>query len=125
MQLTAELRAAQGEVDIGVEDYALLKRTSEEQLDQFQTNIEDLQSDLSRVMEQRELLENASEEQRAELVRLRLAVSDLELLKESLLFQSSTKEGTIGSLESQVCACMVYVCFYQCLISTRMISNFV
>lgn len=116
--MTAEIQAAHGEVDSGSEQYALFKKSSEEKLQQLQTNIEDLQSDLSRVEGQKEILEKTSEEQRAELVRLRLAVSDLELLKESLLFQSSTKEGTINSLESQVCVCVCglvhsYVCMCE------------
>lgn len=51
---------------------------------------------------QRQLVEKNSEEQRAELAKLRLAVSELELLKESLLFQTSSHEGTISSLKSQV-----------------------
>ena len=51
---------------------------------------------------QLQLVEKNSEEQRAELAKLRLAVSELELMKESLLFQASSHEGTIGSLKSQV-----------------------
>ena len=47
-------------------------------------------------------MEKNSEEQRAELTKLRLAVSELELMKESLLFQTSSHEGTISSLKSQV-----------------------
>jgi len=52
--------------------------------------------------QQREMAEKTLEEQRAELVKLRLALSELELLKESLLFQASSHEGTISSLKSQV-----------------------
>ncbi len=61
-----------------------------------------LRSSLEASQSERELLEQTVSEQRDELVELRLKVSDLELHRESLLFQSNTNEATITSLRSQV-----------------------
>ncbi len=61
-----------------------------------------LRGALEAVQTEREQLERANEEQSEDLVELRLTISDLELHKESLMFQSATNESTIVSLQNQV-----------------------
>lgn len=103
MQLTSDLKEARHQLDSEVDQYSLFQQRSSEQLEKFQSDVEALHSELNCHTREKELLEQTAEEQRAELVRLRLAVSELELQKESLLFQTSSSDSTIGSLKSQVC----------------------
>ncbi len=67
-----------------------------------QEEVGGLQASLEAAQIEQEELENANEELRSELDKLRMKISDLELHKESLLFQSATNESTITSLQSQV-----------------------
>ncbi len=79
-----------------------LQQVSEDCLAQLRGEVDGLRAEQERAEQQKELLDRTGEEQRAEIVRLRLAVSELELERENLLFQSSSHEGTVGSLKSQV-----------------------
>ena len=79
-----------------------VRQESEGKLGQLEEEASAARLDHARAEHQRELLEKTAEDQRAELVRLRLSVSELELQRESLQFQSSSHEGTITSLKSQV-----------------------
>ena len=102
MQLTSDLEGAQHQLDSEVDQNSLFQQRSCEQLEKLQSDVEALHSELTCHTKEKELLEQTAEEQRAELVRLRLAISELELQKESLLFQSSSSDSTISSLKSQV-----------------------
>lgn len=91
-----------GQLEVESERRSSQQQESEGRLGQLREELDGLRGEQEKAGQQKELLESVGEEQRAELVRLRLAVSELELERESLLFQSSSHEGTIGSLKSQV-----------------------
>ena len=109
MQLTSDLEGARHQLDFDADQHSLFQQRSCEQLEKFQSDVEALHSELTCHAKEKDLLEQTAEEQRAELVRLRLTISELELQKESLLFQTSSSDSTISSLQSQVCVC-VCVC---------------
>ena len=102
LQLSGEIEHARHELDGGTRRYTELQKQLEDRVAQLQEELDGLRADHAHAEHQRELLEGTSEEQRAELIQLRLAISELELQKESLLFQGSSHEGTISSLKSQV-----------------------
>ena len=100
--MTSDLNGAQEHLESEVDQFSVFQEQSSEQLGRLQADLEGLHSELKSHIKEKELLEQTGEEQRAELVRLRLAVSELELQKEELLFQSTSNDGTICSLKSQV-----------------------
>ena len=102
LQVTSDLDGAHHQMESDVDQFSVFQQQSSEQLERLQADVDALHSELKTHGREKELLEQTSEEQRAELVRLRLAVSELELQKESLLFQSSSNDSTISSLQSQV-----------------------
>lgn len=102
VQLTSDLEGAQDQLTSEASQYSLFQQQSSEQLEKLQSDVEALHADLICHTKEKELLERTSNEQRAELVRLRLAVSELELREKNLLFQTSNSDGTIGSLQTQV-----------------------
>ncbi len=102
LQLTEEVERLRSQLDSESQRHSGLRLESENHFGQLRGELDGLRAEQETAEQQREHLERIVEEQRAELVRLRLAVSELELHKESLLFQSSSHEGTIGSLKSQV-----------------------
>ncbi len=106
MQLTSDLEGVRHQLESDADQYSLFKQRSCEELEKLQSDVEGLLSELTCHTKEKNLLEQTAEEQRAELVRLRLAISELELQKESLLFQTSSSDSTISSLQSQVCMCM-------------------
>ena len=110
-QLTCDLDGTHKQLESDADQFSLFQQKSCEQLEQLQSDVDALHSELKCHGKEKELLEQNCEQQRAELVRLRLAVSELELQKESLLFQSSSSDGTISSLKSQVWH-IVCVCFF-------------
>jgi len=87
LQLSGDIEHAHHELDMGAEKYSDLQKKTEDQLHQLQGELDTLRVNHDCTEQQRELAEKTLEEQRAELVKLRLALSELELLKESLLFQ--------------------------------------
>ena len=102
LQLSSEVEHARQELDAELQCAAVLRQESEGKLGQLEEEVAGVRLDHTRAEHQRELLEKTAEEQRAELVRLRLSISELELQRESLQFQTSSHEGTISSLKSQV-----------------------
>ena len=102
LELTSDLEGAHQQLDSEADQFSLFQQQSCDQLEKLQSDVEALHSELKCHEREKHLLEQNSEEQRAELVRLRLSVSELELQKESLIFQSSNNDGTISSLKSQV-----------------------
>ena len=102
LDLTKELEAAQDELSSERAQHVSLQRTTDSAIQAMRDEIELFKVEQSRGKAHQDILERTVDEQRSEMVELRLAMSALELQKESLLFQSSTNEGTIGSLKSQV-----------------------
>ena len=100
--LEHDLATLQEDLSAERDHSSILAQSSEATLQGVRQEVGSLQSTLDRSQAQNDLLEKTIEEQRTELMELRLKVSDLELHKESLLFQSSTNESTIASLRGQV-----------------------
>ena len=100
--LEHDLAALQEDLSAERDHSSTLAQSSESTLQGVRQEMGGLKATLDRSQAQNDLLEKTVEEQRTELVELRLKVSDLELHKESLLFQSSTNESTIASLRGQV-----------------------
>ena len=102
LQLTEDVKHTNHELDLSTKRYSELCQESDDRIKYLEEELDGFRADHARVEQQCRLLETTSEEQRAEIVRLRLSVSELELQRESMLFQSSTHEGTISSMKSQV-----------------------
>lgn len=101
-KLARELAGAEEELTREKQTNASLTASHAAAMQGVQEEVGGLQEALEAGQTEREELERTNEEQETELVKLRLKMSDLELHKESLLFQSATNERTIASLQSQV-----------------------
>lgn len=101
MLLEKEVTALQSEVEVSASQCSLLqdKQHHYQVLDQQLSSAQSRQTHLER---ENAHLNRTCEEQRAEMVKLRLSLSDLELQKENLDFKLSTGDKTIHSLKSQV-----------------------